>query len=483
MLDGGGAEAAGALDGAAARLLGTVAVAAGAVLGVPHAATSASTTRRAPIPTAAEAYAHERGMEGLLRLAARIGVRPGDDEDLRLRKMFASAFVIGFAPLPILWGALYLVNGEPVAAAIPPTNTVIGLASLAVFHMTGAFRAFRDTQLVLFIALPFLLQLALGGFASGSAVVMWSVVAPFGALIFAGVRPAMLWLGVFAVELLVAGLLDPVVARRNALPAWLIDGFFVMNIAALGATAFAMVATFMSQKDLAMRLLATERERSESLLLNVLPREIAPRLKAGESPIADHYDAATVLFADVVGFTPLTEQLPPREMVSLLNEIFSRFDVLADTHGVEKVRTIGDNYMCVAGVPRRRPDHAQAVARMALDMRAFLDELRARGEDRIDFRIGINSGALVGGVIGLRKFVFDVWGDPVNTASRMESHGVPGRIQVTEATYELLRAEFDLEPRGTIEVKGKGPMRTWFLVRERVASGAVRGADPVAATR
>lgn len=419
-------------------------------------------------------------MEGLLRLAARIGVRPGDDEDLRLRKMFASAFVIGFAPLPILWGTLYFANGEPLAAAIPPLNTVVGLASLAVFRVTGAFRPFRDVQLTLFVALPFLLQLALGGFASASAVVMWSVVAPFGALIFAGVRPATFWIAVFAIELVVAGLLDPVIARPNALPAWLIDGFFVMNIAAVGATAFAMIATFMSQKDLAMRLLAREQDRSESLLLNVLPREIAPRLKAGESPIADHYDEATVLFADVVGFTPLTEQLPPREMVSLLNEIFSRFDVLADMHGVEKVRTIGDNYMCVAGVPRQRADHAQAMARMALGMRAFLDELRARGEHRIDFRIGVNSGPLVGGVIGLRKFVFDVWGDPVNTASRMESHGVPGRIHVTEGTYELLRAEFELEERGTIEVKGKGLMRTWFLVRERAAGGPVRAAVPAA---
>lgn len=191
---------------------------------------------------------------------------------------------------------------------------------------------------------------------------------------------------------------------------------------------------------------------------------------------ADHYEEATVLFADVVGFTPLTERLAPKEMVSLLNEIFSRFDVLADAHGVEKVRTIGDNYMCVAGVPRRRPDHAQAMARMALGMRGSLDELRAGGEDRIDFRIGINSGPLVGGVIGLRKFVFDVWGDPVNTAARMESHGVPGRIHVTDATAELLREAFELEPRGTIDVKGKGPMRTWFLVRERAPSAAPAGA-------
>src|SRR5207249_653073 len=177
-------------------------------------------------------------------------------------------------------------------------------------------------------------------------------------------------------------------------------------------------------------------ERSERLLLNVLPKEIAPRLKAGENPIADAYEHATVLYADIVGSTMLAERLDAKELVALLNGIFSRFDLLAERHGVEKIRTIGDNYMCVAGVPRQRADHAQAMARMALGIRAYLDELRAAGEDRIDFRIGMNSGPCVGGVIGLRKFVFDIWGDSVNTASRMESHSVPGRIHLTDAAAD-----------------------------------------------
>ena len=202
----------------------------------------------------------------------------------------------------------------------------------------------------------------------------------------------------------------------------------------------------------------------------MLPREIAPRLKAGESPIADAYADATILFADIVGFTPLTQRLAPRETVSLLDTTFSQFDRIADEHGVEKIRTIGDNYMAVAGVPRPRPDHAAAVARMALAMRRYLDELRSRGEDRVDFRIGIESGPCVGGVIGLRKFVFDIWGDPVNTASRMESHGVAGRIQVGESAYTHLRGGFELEERGLVEIKGKGSLRTWFLLRERATA-------------
>ncbi len=406
-------------------------------------------------------------MGGLLALAGRIGTDPSDDAERRLRKVMLTTFVLAFWPLPLLWGLTYVAFGEPPAAAIPIGYDVVALASLAVFAATRRFELFRAVNLALFILLPFLLQIALGGFGSSSAVVMWSVVAPFAALILAGVRAAWWALAVFGIEVGVLALLDGRLSHANALPGWLVTAFFALNVGALAAVAVALMAVFVAQKDLATRLLAAERERSEALLLNVLPRSIAPRLKAGESPIADAYDDATILFADIVGFTPLTRELPPDEMVSLLNEIFSRFDVLADRHGVEKIRTIGDNYMAVCGVPERRPDHASAVARMALDMRRFLDELRARGEGRIDFRIGIESGPCVGGVIGLRKFVFDIWGDPVNTASRMESHGVAGRIHVGEAAYLLLRDGFELEPRGVIEVKGKGPMRTWFLVGER----------------
>jgi class 3 adenylate cyclase len=410
-------------------------------------------------------------MDRLLAIASRIGADPRDTDELRLRKTILSAFVISFWPLPILWSLIYLAYGEVLAAAIPFAYDVVALASLAVFAATGRFGLFRAVNVLCFILLPLLLQVALGGFAASSAVVMWSVVAPFAALILSGVRSAAAWLGVFGAELVIAAVLDSGLSGSNALPALLVTAFFVLNIGALAAVAVALMATFVSQKDAAMRLLAREQDRSERLLLNVLPREIASRLKAGESPIADAYDAATILFADIVGFTPLTHELEPKEMVQLLNEIFSEFDRAAERHGVEKIRTIGDNWMGVAGVPSPRPGHAAAVARMALDICAGLDRRRARGERQIDFRIGIESGPCVGGVIGLQKFVFDIWGDPVNTASRMESHGVAGRIHVGEAAYKLLEDSFEFEPRGVIEVKGKGAMRTWFLIRERATEG------------
>jgi class 3 adenylate cyclase len=406
----------------------------------------------------------------LLAVASRIGADPRDTDELRLRKTILSAFVISFWPLPLVWSLVYLASGEAAAAAIPFAYDVAAIASLALFAATRRFAMFRMVNVLCFILLPLLLQLALGGFAASSAVVMWSVVAPFAALILSGVRSAAAWLGVFVAELVVAAAVDPGLSHSNALPAQLVTAFFVLNIGALATVAVALMATFVSQKDVAMGLLAREQDRSERLLLNVLPRAIAPRLKAGETPIADAYDEATILFADIVGFTPLTRQLDPKEMVRLLNVVFTEFDRAAERHGVEKIRTVGDNWMGVAGVPVPRPGHAAAVARMALDMCAALDRLRAGGERRIDFRIGIESGPCIGGVIGIQKFVFDIWGDPVNTASRMESHGVAGRVQVGEAAHELLKDTFDFEPRGVIDVKGKGPMATWFLLGDRTAS-------------
>ena len=213
-----------------------------------------------------------------------------------------------------------------------------------------------------------------------------------------------------------------------------------------------------------MNFLTLEREKSENLLLNILPKEIAEILKEKEGTIAEHFDQASVLFADIVGFTPLTLKMAPDEMVDLLNEIFSHFDSLEEKYGVEKIRTIGDNYMVASGVPQSRSDHAPPLASMALDMLEYCEQLPSRNGAKINFRIGINSGPMVAGVIGKRKFQYDIWGDTVNTASRMESHGEAGKIQVTQATYEILKDEFTFEPRGVMEIKGKGQMKTWFLV-------------------
>jgi class 3 adenylate cyclase len=224
-----------------------------------------------------------------------------------------------------------------------------------------------------------------------------------------------------------------------------------------------------------MAALDVERQLSESLLLNVLPRRIAERLK-GEPGlvIADRFDSATVLFSDIVGFTELSSRLAPDEIVRRLDTVFTRFDAIAEELGLEKIKTIGDAYMVAGGIPLKRNDHAEAVCDMALRMRDSLGALAL--EEPVQVRIGVHTGPVIAGVIGKKKFIYDVWGDTVNTASRMESHGVPGAIQVSEATYEATKDLFEYECRGVISVKGKGDMKTYLLrdrrtpPEERVAS-------------
>ncbi|CAN5797989.1 hypothetical protein BH11MYX4_BH11MYX4_63700 [soil metagenome] len=213
-----------------------------------------------------------------------------------------------------------------------------------------------------------------------------------------------------------------------------------------------------------MAALDAERSRSETLLLNVLPRRIADRLKKAPGVvIADHFESATVLFSDIVGFTQLSMKLAPEELVKRLDEIFTRFDEIADELGLEKIKTIGDAYMVCGGIPVARADHAETVCEMALRMRDCIDELA--GDLRV--RIGVHTGPVVAGVIGKKKFIYDVWGDTVNTASRMESHGVPSQIQVSDQTFELTKGAFEFEYRGTVEMKGKGPLKTHLLLRRR----------------
>ncbi len=209
--------------------------------------------------------------------------------------------------------------------------------------------------------------------------------------------------------------------------------------------------------------LEIEQKRSEDLLLNILPKPIADRLKAGQEIIADFFPEATVMFADLVGFTSYSLQVSASELVDVLNEIFSVFDGLAAQLGLEKIKTIGDAYMVVGGVPLPRPDHAETIATLALQMQQALEAFNQRYHTTIQIRIGVNTGPVIAGVIGRKKFSYDLWGDTVNTASRMESHSTPGKIQVSASTFARIRDKFRLIPRGKIEIKGLGPMETWYL--------------------
>jgi len=261
-------------------------------------------------------------------------------------------------------------------------------------------------------------------------------------------------------------------APRFEIPSAPLAVLNALNISAVFACVAFAVSYTMGVAGRAEKALAAEHARSERLLTNVLPVPIAERLKAREEVIADGVDGASVLFADIVGFTVLSSQRSPDEVVAMLNGVFTRLDGLVDAFGLEKIKTIGDAYMVASGIPTPREDHAQVLARFALAARDELAEHNLTADVPVELRIGINSGPVVAGVIGRRRFLYDLWGDTVNTASRMESHGIPGQIQITETTRALLDGEFTCTERGVVDVKGKGPTRTWLLEAEAVAAPA-----------
>jgi class 3 adenylate cyclase len=240
--------------------------------------------------------------------------------------------------------------------------------------------------------------------------------------------------------------------------------WFAASISPISEHSIIWVARDITDRKQAEEALRLEQDKSERLLLNILPEIIAQRLKQDQRAIAEHFDDVTILFADIVGFTPLSARLKPIDLVNLLNHIFSQFDQLAQQYGLEKIKTIGDAYMVVGGLPVSKENHAEAIAQMALDMQQAILQFQAKTHESFQIRIGINTGSVIAGVIGINKFIYDLWGDAVNVASRMESSGVPGRIQVTAQTYERLRDQFEFEERGAIAVKGKGKMTTYWLL-------------------
>jgi adenylate cyclase len=397
-------------------------------------------------------------------MLARLGADAADDDELRQKKTLLVRVAVLIAPISFLWGCLYLGLGSRVGIA-PLVYFGVSVGSLVVFARTRHFQLFVITQLVAILLAPTAGGLMLtGGFLPSGAVGLWGILAPLGALVFLELRQAVWWFVAYVVVFVVTGIAGEVLFSDVDLPVWFISTMLASNVVGAGAVAFTLLASFAHERNAALTALRAEQEKAEALLLNILPRPIAERLKADAQTIADDVGAASILFADVVGFTPLAERLPAAVMVGILDRLFSRFDALVEQLGLEKIKTIGDCYMAAAGVPNDDADHARKAALLALAMRDVLATSAVAGETGLELRIGINSGPVVAGVIGTKRFLYDLWGDAVNTASRMESHGTPGEIQITRATYELLKDEFVCESRGTIVVKGKGPMETWYLV-------------------
>jgi class 3 adenylate cyclase len=403
-----------------------------------------------------------RGPDWLRRFAG-IGALPADSEEIRLRKSVLVLMSSLMAMLSLVWVGTYAALGLWLSAAIPFAYQLASAASIYTFARERRYRLFRASQLGMALVLPFALQWSLGGFRTSAAVALWAVTCPMGALLFVGARQALPWFLAFATLVVLSAAVDPALAGdAPAIPNAVIVTFFGLNILGVSTTVYVALQYFVRARE---RALAD----SERLLLNVLPAPVANRLKQSEDVIADEFPEATVLFADLVGFTRLAENLPPEDVVVLLDRVFGGWDELAARHGVEKIKTIGDAYMVAGGLPTPRADHIEAIADMALEMGVELARCAADSGQALEVRIGIDTGPVVAGVIGRTKFIYDLWGDTVNTASRMESHGLPGAIQVTERAYARLRRDYELRPRGTVEIKGKEPMATYLLIGRRDA--------------
>jgi guanylate cyclase len=323
---------------------------------------------------------------------------------------------------------------------------------------------------------PTSVSFVLGGFAPSSVAAIWAVTAPAAALFCGDVRAAVRWFIAFVALLLGLAVLEPWIASSNNLPSWLRTAFFGANLIGFSSLVFTLLVYFLAQRERAAALLRDEKRRGDELLTAILPEAIANELKASVRTIAQRHEGVTILFIDMVNFTPLSARLAPESVVDLLNQMFLALDRLTDEFGVEKIKTIGDCYMAAAGVPFPRSDHAIVMCDLALRMREHLAAVA--GTASFEYRIGLGSGPVVAGVIGNKKFAYDLWGDAVNTASRMESSGQPGAIQIPKATYDLVNGDFVCEPRGLVDIKGKGAMDVWHLVGRRTKSSRPHLSQP-----
>jgi guanylate cyclase len=395
------------------------------------------------------------GLRSLLHRLVSIADEPTDDDDLILRKRVG--VVVGYLTVVAPLGVPLFGGGSLISYAMGFGLPVMSAANLFLLARTRRFDRYVTVLLVSGVLFTLTADVLIGGLGAGAGVI-WAFLAPVYALLALGPRRATGWFVVYLAVLLAAVLLDPWVTSRVVGPSYTVRLIsFAQNLAVpLGITFFLLRYTDIRRR-------AAE-ARSEELLTNAIPISIAARLKHGDERIADRYPETTVLFADLAGFTPWARRTDPDAVVSFLDDLFRRFDALAATCGVEKIKTIGDSYMAVAGAPLPSPDHAVAAMSLARGMLEIVGAM----EVHLELRIGLASGSVVGGVIGQKRILFDLWGDTVNLASRMESSGLPGRIQVAPSTYALLRNALSFDERSGLEVKGLGVLTT-YLLRESTA--------------
>ncbi|RTL54982.1 MAG: adenylate/guanylate cyclase domain-containing protein [Rhodocyclaceae bacterium] len=403
------------------------------------------------------------------------GIEPGDSEQLRLAKsllVFATGLVSSAA---MVWLGIYWILGPQLSSTYPYIFELLLAGNLLLYIKTRNFDFFRVTQIGLFLFVPFAVQWSIGNFVTASGVILWGLLAPVGALVIFGIEGSLAWFLAWIFFTGLSGFFDwyladmmpkvPPVPMRTSVV------FFALNFMAVSTLLYILLRhAITEQRKIGLRLeeahaqLQVEQERAEKLLLNILPAPVAKRLKESNQTIADGFADATVMFADIVNFTQVAAGMSPSQVFAMLNRIFSAFDDLAEQFGLEKIKTIGDAYMVAGGINDETTDYTAAIANMAVSMRNLLARDFAVNTSHLKIRIGIGTGPVVAGVVGKKKFIYDLWGDTVNIASRITSEGSPGSIHCDQKTRDRLHADFDLSQPITLTLKGKGEMTIYEIL-------------------
>ena len=398
-------------------------------------------------------------LRGLWTYLLSFGEYPSETDIQRGKQRIVVGYLVFGVLARLIGSVVEFGEGLPGEAVVDLSAAVISLSALGLLRSrAGWFLGIVNALLLLMLVEVLAQTIILGGLVPSSLVILFGILAVLGALIVLSVKAAFLWFLAFLSTVILGVVLpnwiDPVHVNDAS------AGDIASTIVGVTIFVFAAMAYFVRQRDRFQR-------QSDDLLHSILPSGIARRSKSDTTMIANEYESASVLFADVVDFTPMSADMSAPELVGLLNTVFSMFDGFVEELGLEKIKTVGDEYMVASGVPEPRNDHAHAIAELALRLRDHTENNRFDGH-AIRLRIGINSGPVVAGIVGTHKFAYDLWGDIVNTASRMESEGIAGSIQVTQATYELIRDRYVCELRGVVPVKGKGDMTTYILQSTRV---------------
>ncbi|MEE8328156.1 MAG: adenylate/guanylate cyclase domain-containing protein [Nitrosomonadaceae bacterium] len=415
--------------------------------------------------------------KGLAKALETRAYKASDTDETKLKKDLL-ILTCGLMNLGVVgWLGIYWAMGIEFSTTVPLCYQIISVASLAIFLTTRNFDIFRIIQLSLFLFAPFVMQWSIGNYVTSSGVALWAFLAPLGAMFLYGYRASVPWFAAYIILNALSGFFDYYLMTgiESGVPLQTIAVFFSLNFVVVSTIIFILVRYFVREQDIVKKqldknhsLLLLEQQKSESLLLNMLPAHITKRLKQESTTIADGHADITVVFADIINFTCLTEEMSPQQMVVLLNNVFSSFDSLVEKYNLEKIKTIGDAYMAAGGLNNVHSDYVAAMADMTLEMTKLITEKPEFRKYNLGLHIGISTGPLVGGVIGTKRLVYDLWGDTVNIASRLSTYGISGKIQVDTTTYNRLRNHYQFDGPHKVTVKGKGEITMYLLEGPKV---------------